>query len=119
MTSPLICVVDDDVASVLLADLLHAGYQVETFGSAEAFLQSTAATTSHCVVTDVQMSGLSGIDLLGQLQARGSGTPVIIITALSEDRWAAQAINSGAAYFLRKPFEAADFLSCVEGALLG
>lgn len=120
MTSPLISVVDDDAAMCAsLADLLRsAGYQAETFGSAEAFLRSEAAGRSQCVVTDIQMAGLSGLDLLEQLRAQELKTPIIVITALSEDHWATLAINSGAACFLRKPFEAAQFLSCVEKNLL-
>lgn len=119
MTSSLVSIVDDDAAiCASLADLLRAaGYQADTFASGRAFLLSGAAERSQCVVADIQMAGLSGLDLMAQLTARGSTVPVIIMTARSEDHWAARAIDGGAAGFLRKPFEAAALLDCIERSL--
>src|SRR5215469_3610502 len=116
MTSTLISVMDDDSAvCASLADLLRsAGYEAATFASAEAFLASDAVTRSRCIVADIQMSGMTGLDLIGELDARGLSAPVIIVTARSEDRWPKQAKKRGAAAFLLKPFGAADILACVE-----
>jgi FixJ family two-component response regulator len=113
-----ISVVDDD-ASVRAAidNLLSShGYVVHTFASAEEFLQSTQLHNSSCVVADVQMPGMSGLDLLAQVHAQGHNTPFIFITAFPEDSVRDLAVKTGAIGFLAKPFAAPELIKCVETA---
>lgn len=119
MHTPLVSIVDDD-ASVrqALIGLVHAlGWRTLAFDSAEAFLGDQAASASDCVVTDIQMPGLSGIELKDQLSARGCDAPVIMITARDEPALKAKAEASGAYCFLRKPFAGDAMIACLEGAL--
>jgi FixJ family two-component response regulator len=114
-----ISVVDDD-ASVRTAidNLLSShGYLVHTFASAEEFLQSTHLHNSSCVVADVQMPGMSGLDLLTYMRAQGYLAPVIFITAFPEDSVRDRALKVEAIGFLAKPFAAPDLIRCVETAL--
>lgn len=115
-----ISVVDDD-ASVRAAidNLLSShGYSVHTFGSAEEFLQSARLEDSACVIADVQMLAMSGLDLLIHMRAKGYATPFIFITAFPEESVGARALKAGAVCFLAKPFAASTLISCVEGALI-
>lgn len=113
-----ISVVDDD-ASVRTAidNLLSShGYVVHTFASAEEFLQSTLLHNSSCVVADVQMPGMSGLDLLTHMHAQRHDTPFIFITAFPEDSVRDLALKAGAIGFLAKPFAAPELIKCVETA---
>lgn len=112
-----ICIIDDD-ASVRdgTASLLRsAGYRAESFDSAEAFLRSGDPRRFACVVTDIQMPGMSGIDLAYRLD-RGE-PPVILVTARSEDEVLAKAAASPAAFLLRKPYAAERLLDCLRRAV--
>jgi FixJ family two-component response regulator len=113
-----ISVVDDD-ASVRTAidNLLSShGYVVHTFASAEEFLQSTHLHNSSCVVADLQMPGMSGLDLLTHMLAQGHDSPFIFITAFPEDSVRDRALKAGAIGFLAKPFAAPELIKCVETA---
>jgi FixJ family two-component response regulator len=113
-----ISVVDDD-ASVRAAidNLLSShGYLVHTFASAEEFLRSTHLHNSSCVVADVQMPGMSGLDLLTHMHVQGHNAPFIFITAFPEDSVRDRALKAGAIGFLAKPFVAPDLIKCVETA---
>ena len=113
-----ISVVDDD-ASVRTAidNLLSShGYVVHTFASAEEFLQSTHLHNSSCVVADLQMPGMSGLDLLTHMLAQGHDSPFIFITAFPEDSVRDRALKAGAIGFLTKPFAAPELIKCVETA---
>jgi FixJ family two-component response regulator len=113
-----ISVIDDD-ASVRAAmdNLLSShGYVVHTFASAEEFLRSTHLHNSSCVVADVQMPGMSGLDLLTHLHAHGHNAPFVFITAFPEDSVRDRALKAGAIGFLAKPFAAPDLIKCVETA---
>jgi len=110
----------DDNASVRVAtdNLLSShGYLVDTFVSAEDFLQSANPDDSSCVVADVQMPGMSGLDLLTHMRSRGNNVPFIFITAFPDESVRARALNAGAMGFLNKPFAAAALIDCVETAL--
>ena len=114
-----ISVIDDD-ASVRAAtnNLLSShGYQVHTFASAEDFLQSTHLNHSSCVVADVQMPGMSGLELLTHMRAQGYNVPLIFITAFPEESVRDRALKAGAVGFLAKPFAAPALINCVETAL--
>jgi FixJ family two-component response regulator len=119
--SPLICVVDDD-ASILRAlhRLLRSGnYAVKTFPSAEAFLASEYRPIAGCLVLDVHLGGLSGIELQEQLIASGIRTPVVFITAHDDVMTRERARRAGAIDYLRKPFDDSALLQAVDRALAG
>jgi FixJ family two-component response regulator len=118
-TFPVIAVIDDD-ASVRAAtnNLLSShGHLVHTFASAEEFLQSALLKGSSCVIADVQMPAMSGLDLLTHMRAQGYATPFIFITAFPEESVRARALKAGAIGFLAKPFAGPALINCVEAAL--
>jgi len=118
-TISVISIIDDD-ASVRAAtnNLLSShGYLVHTFASAEEFLQSARLTDSSCVVADVQMPGMSGLDLLTHLRAQGYAVPFVFITAFPEESVRARALKAGAIGFLAKPFAGPALINCVEAAV--
>jgi FixJ family two-component response regulator len=116
--APLICIVDDDHAlRASLADLMSAaGYRTAQFETADAFLASEEKLICQCVLADIQMPGLSGIDLKREMNAEGLDTPVIVITALTGEQWADRAAELGAS-FLRKPFDADALFGLVNRSL--
>ena len=118
-TEPQVAVIDDDepFRTALVEALLSLGYGVHGFASAEEFLAANGNASWRCVITDVQMPGMSGIDLTRLLTARGSQVPVIIITARSEPDLESRAAASGAICLLRKPFPAEALLGCLKQAL--
>ncbi len=118
---PLICVVDDDeaVRTSLEALIRSLGYGIASFDSAAAFLGSDQVTAADCVISDVQMPGLSGFDLKIALTERGVATPVILITAFDDARTQQRGLELGAACFLKKPFTGEAIVSCLERALSG
>jgi FixJ family two-component response regulator len=115
----LISVVDDDVSVRVATDNLLSshGYLVRTFGSAEEFLQSPHVHDCACVITDVQMPGMDGFDLLTNMRAQGHLAPVIFITAFSEGGVRASALKAGAICLLAKPFSSSTLIDCVKTAL--
>jgi FixJ family two-component response regulator len=118
-TLSVISVIDDD-ASVRAAanNLLSShGYLVHAFASAEEFLQSARLDDSSCVIADVQMPAMSGLDLLTHMRAQGYTLPFIFITAFPEENVRARALKAGATCFLAKPFAAPALISCIEAAL--
>jgi FixJ family two-component response regulator len=115
----MISVIDDD-RSVRAAteNLLSShGYVVHTFASAEEFLQSSSLHGCSCVVADVHMPGMRGLDLLRRMRSQGHNTPFVFITAFPEDSARDQALRSGAFGFLAKPFSGPDLIKCVETAI--
>jgi FixJ family two-component response regulator len=119
LDDPVISIIDDDEAarSAVAALVRASGYQTLTYESAESFLASPGLSCSSCIITDVQMPGLTGIELKHRLDAAACRTPVIMITARVEERLHAQARDSGAFGFLRKPFKASVLMDCVRRAL--
>ena len=96
---------DDDIARTALGRLLDAaGFEHALFESAETFLASKRDRGWICLVVDVQLSGMSGIDLQRKLRSEGSDAPVIIITAKETDAIRERAEQAGCAAFLTKPF---------------
>ncbi|MEA2953133.1 MAG: hypothetical protein QOJ96_2653 [Alphaproteobacteria bacterium] len=114
-----ISVIDDDASVRAATDNLLSshGYAVHTFASAEEFLQSAGHDDSLCVIADVQMPVMSGLDLLTHMRAQGQAAPFIFITAFPEDNVRARALKAGAICFLAKPFAGPALISCVETAL--
>jgi FixJ family two-component response regulator len=118
-TLSVISVIDDD-ASVRTAvnNLLSShGYLVDAFASAEEFLQSARLGESSCVIADVQMPAMSGLELLIHMRARGYAAPFIFITAFPEESVRARALQAGAICLLAKPFAGPALINCLESAL--
>jgi FixJ family two-component response regulator len=118
-TVSVISVIDDDVSvRVATNNLLSShGYQVDTFASAEEFLQSARLNDSSCVIADVQMAAMSGLDLLIHMRAHGHAAPFIFITAFPEESIRVRALKAGAICFLAKPFAGPALISCLKAAL--
>ena len=100
-----------------MESLSSLGYECSGYASAEDYVGGTAGTSFNCVVTDIHMPGMSGIDLMKRLAAEGSTTPVVLITARSDSNLEAKAAAAGAVYLLRKPFEINHLVRCIEGAV--
>lgn len=115
----LISIIDDDdsMRSAIVALVRSAGYHARGFASAVEFLASGTVQSFACIVTDIQMPGMSGIELKEHLMASQLPVPVIMITARHEPDLEGKAMASGAACFLRKPFQADMLIRCIEGAL--
>jgi FixJ family two-component response regulator len=114
-----IAVVDDDASIRAATDSLlrSRGYAVFTFESGEDFLQSAELNGTSCVITDVRMPVMGGIELQAILRAQGCTVPFIFITAFPEGVVRTQAMNGGATCFLTKPFDAPTLIKYVEIAL--
>jgi two-component system response regulator FixJ len=109
---------DDDAARESLAFLLGtAGFEVKTYDSAVAFLRELPELKSGCIVTDVRMPELSGIDLLRRLRELKMEVPVIVITGHADVPLAVQAMKMGATEFFEKPFDDEAMLACIRAAL--
>ena len=117
----MISIVDDDAAGREATQVLvrSLGYDAMTFASAEDFLRSERVRDTSCLITDVQMPGLSGIELQSLLLARGHRTPIIFVTAFPEERTRARALQAGAVGFLRKPLDEEHLIDCLDQALQG
>jgi FixJ family two-component response regulator len=116
---PLISIVDDDepVREAIESLLKSVGFKAEVFASAEEFLNSDHLPETECLILDVRMPGMSGLELQRQLAAAGSRIPIIFITAHGDEEVQAQALKAGAVAFLRKPFSEEALLSAVQAAL--
>jgi FixJ family two-component response regulator len=114
-----ISVIDDDASVRAATDNLLSshGYLVHTFASAEDFLQSADPDDVSCVVADVQMPGMSGLDLLTHVRTQGNRVPFIFITAFPDESVRARALKVGAICFLAKPFAGPVLIDCIETAL--
>jgi FixJ family two-component response regulator len=119
--SKVIAIVDDD-ASVqnALRDLVEfSGLSARCFASAEEFLESGEQHNSACLVADIRMPGMSGLELQARLKAERCRIPIIFITAHGDAKMRVQAMRDGAVEFLTKPFDNAVLLETVQAALQG
>jgi len=118
-TAPVISIVDDDaLARDGIRELIEAlGYKTVTFKSAEDFLQSGIVANTSCLITDLQMPGLNGLELLEALRSQGYCTPVILVTAYPSEQHQKRALNGGAIGFLSKPFDEGSLIQCLTIAL--
>lgn len=116
---PLLSVVDDDESvRESLPDLLRKfGFAARTFSSAQEFLSSDSVGETKCLILDVAMPGMSGLDLQRELKRRGHKVPIIFITAQKDINIRDQAFRQGAAQFLYKPFSGAALLEALKEAL--
>ena len=115
----IVTIVDDDASFLRSAARLvrSAGHEVRTFSSATEFLKCRDAGVSSCIVLDVRMPGLSGLDLQQELARAGIGTPVIFITGHGDIPTSVRAMKAGAIEFFTKPFRDRDFLNSIEQAV--
>ncbi|MHB8268460.1 response regulator transcription factor [Bradyrhizobium sp.] len=118
---PLICIVDDDgsVREATTALIRSLGYRAAAFESAEDFLSSDLPSDTSCLILDVQMPGMSGIELQRRLVAQGRAIPTVFVTAFPEERVQEFALNAGAIGFLSKPFYSESLIKCLDKALNG
>lgn len=109
-------VIDDDpvIREMLAALLGAAGYEVRAFDSPRAFLDQLPTLENGCIVTDVQMPGMTGLELLQQLHDRLDDFPTIVLTGVGNVPLAVEALKSGAVDFIEKPFEALTVLRAVQ-----
>jgi FixJ family two-component response regulator len=115
----MISIVDDDKSMREATEGLvtSLGYRAATFASAEEFLQSKWINDTECVISDVRMPGLSGVELQSRLIAQGNRTPIIFISAFSDERTRARALKAGAIGFLSKPFDEERLIEYLHTAL--
>jgi FixJ family two-component response regulator len=116
---PLISIVDDDDAlRNSLDDLIRSiGFRTQGFPSAEAFLSSNKAHDTTCLILDVRMPGMNGLDLQRRIIAAGWRIPIIFITSHADDVARARALDAGAVAFLYKPFREEELLNAINAAL--
>jgi len=117
--TPLISIIDDDaLARDGIRELVESlGYNAVTFKSAEHFLGSDWVAATTCLITDVQMPGLDGLELHQALQSQGRHMPVILITAYPDEKHRTRALNGGAVGFLSKPFNEEALIRCLTAAI--
>jgi len=117
----MIALVDDDesVRKATKSLVRSLGYEAATFCSAEEFLESTQLKTTACLITDVRMPGMSGVELQDRLIADGRSLPTVFISAFSDERVQQKVLESGAVGYLHKPFEEDRLIECIETALKG
>lgn len=109
---------DDEPYRVAVQRLLNsAGLSVKSFGSAEAFLDSGRQHETGCLITDIRMPGMSGLELQSKLNADHCVIPTIFITAHGDEKIRLQAMRGGAVKFLVKPFDCETLLEAVRAAL--
>jgi FixJ family two-component response regulator len=116
---PLMAIVDDDDALRNSLDnlLRSVGFRVQGFASAEAFLQAQPAPEMACLILDVRLPGMNGLELQRQLVVAHWGIPIIFVTAYANDDMRARALAAGAVAFLSKPCREDDLLQAIEAAL--
>jgi FixJ family two-component response regulator len=115
----LVAIVDDDAAVRVAIEgmLKSAGLTARAFGSAEEFIQSGQQSQVGCLIADIRMPGMSGLDLQAKLNADHCKTPIIFITAHGDAQMRMQALRAGAVEFLAKPFNDEALLETVRAAL--
>jgi two-component system response regulator FixJ len=119
LSDPVVHVIDDDdaVRESLRFVLDSAGLVARGYGSAEQFLAAVQPGLTGCIVTDVRMEEISGLDLVRRLQAMGLGLPVVVMTGHGDVALAVEAMKAGVVDFLEKPFDDEVFLRAVQAAL--
>jgi FixJ family two-component response regulator len=116
---PVIAIVDDDDSfrRATMSFIRSLGYAVLQFASAEAFLKSDQLHDADCLISDVQMPGMNGVELQGKLIDQGHRLPIIFVTAFPEMKARARALAAGAIGFVGKPFNDEVLIACLDEAL--
>ena len=120
-TQPIVVIVDDDalIPRALARLLSTAGWHAVTFPSAEAFLQTGMQASPVCLVLDVWLPGMTGVELLEHLAAMGSTLPAVIITGRDDLQMRMRAMQAGAIAYILKPLDGQDLLRALQEALEG
>ncbi len=118
---PLLCVVDDDESvRESLPDLIKEfGFAARAFSSAEEFLSSGVVDETSCLILDIAMPGMGGLELREELKRRGREIPIIFITGQRDETVRARVLRQRVAGFLLKPFNDTDLLAAIKTALQG
>jgi FixJ family two-component response regulator len=118
-TKPQISVVDDDesMREAIRGLMRSLGYKAQAFRSAEEFLTSRQVLHTSCLIADVQMPGMTGLELHRHLVALGKTIPTILITAYPDDSVRERALGDGVVGYLSKPFDENDLLACIRSSL--
>jgi FixJ family two-component response regulator len=118
-TTPVISVVDDDesMREAVRGLMKSLGYTAQAFASAEEFLSSRQIPRTSCLIADVQMPGMTGLELYRHLVASGKTIPTILITAYPDDSVRKRALRDGVVGYLSKPFDENDLLACIRSSL--
>lgn len=114
-----IAIIDDDEAMRDAVEGLvrSVGHEAASFESADRFLVSQARSAVSCIVADIQMPGLSGLDLQHALVSQGDKTPIIFVTGLPREDVRRRSAEADSPWFLAKPFDGADLIKCIEDVL--
>ena len=118
-TKPLISVVDDDesMREAIKGLMKSLGYTSQAFASAEEFLNSRQLLRTSCLIADVQMPGMTGLELHRHLVASGKSVPTILITAFPDDSARDRALGDGVVCYLSKPFDENELLACIRSSV--
>ena len=109
---------DQEAVRAALGEMLRVlGYRVETYASADAFLEAFSGPRPGCIVADVRMPGMDGIELVRELSRRGIALPVVLISGHGDVRMAVAAIKAGAEDFIEKPVDDAHLLAAINRCL--
>jgi FixJ family two-component response regulator len=116
---PLISIIDDDesMREAIKGLMRSLGYRVEAVASAQEFLSSRHVRRTSCLIADMQMPGMTGLDLYQRLSTSGKPIPTILITAYPDDGVRKRALSAGVLGYLSKPFDEDDLLACIRSAL--
>jgi len=116
----IVSIVDDDesIRDSVSALVRSLGYTPYAYPSAEDFLNSGAAESADCLVADIQMPGMTGIELQQALVTKGSRLPIIFITAVPDDHVTQKVLAAGAVCMLKKPCDGDVLVNCIESVLL-
>lgn len=112
-----VSIIEDDksLRHALVGLLRSMGHEAHGYATAEEFLAANEGDID-CVITDIHLPGMNGIEMMRRLRERGDTVPVIVVTARDEKRWDAEARAGGALCLLRKPFETQNLLDCLDRA---
>ena len=116
---PIVCIIDDDASVRVAVERIARSMDLAayTFESCRNFLDSAQLVNTSCIIADVQMPGMSGLELQRTLKTGGMNIPLIFITAYPDDELRRQALDEGAVCFLNKPFQGTAIIECIERAL--
>jgi FixJ family two-component response regulator len=119
--APFIAIVDDDefFRGSMRRLMRSPGYTVEAFPSAAVFLASRRLDNTTCLIADIQMPGMTGVELNARLIEAGHKIPTILVTAYPDEVTRARALKDGVVCYLRKPFDDNDFMDCIRKAVEG
>jgi len=116
---PVIAIVDDDQsAREGIVDLVSSmGFEARAFERAEDFLRSHQIARADCLITDVRMPGMNGLELLDRLLTAGKSVPAIVLTAFTQEADRVRALGAGAVCYMAKPFHESELMKCIGAAL--